>query len=272
MRFLMQANGYERAANAVSASFSLVTGLRFVYEKATLLYGKELSMNAQCYFPVSPTGRRITRLICVCFLALVFGACAKGGSKTDSDKPADPNQQQIAYGVSLTKPSAWKVAGSVTAQTATKAALDSRRQGGERVLLLEAAGPASPRGLESMIGLFLVNEEGTFMPRNYAEKMQPHEFAAMSKDLLDREKAAAKKNKTASGLLDLQVARDDIGGKLAISQRMLVAGPAGRPVRLMNWDVYLPGGAGLAVKTVCDPETPNAESEVTNTVKSLRVQ
>jgi hypothetical protein len=243
-----------------------------VYEKTTSLYGKELFMNAQCYFPIFPRGRRVSLLVCLCCLALVFGACAKGGSKTGGDKPADPNRQQIAYGVSLTKPANWKVAGSVTEQAATKASLDSRRQGGERILLLEAAGPASPRGLESMVGLFLVNEEGTFMPRDYAEKLQSHEFAAMSKDLLDREKAAAKKNKTTSGLLDLQVARDDIGGKLAISQRMLVAGPDGRPVRLMNWDVYLPGGAGLAVKTVCDPETPNAESEVINMVKTLRVQ
>jgi hypothetical protein len=229
-------------------------------------------MHAQRPSSIFPLCGRIFGLLFLCILAFALGACVKGGPGADGGQPANPNQQLLAYGVSLTKPAPWRVANSVGPQAAPKATLDSRRQGGERILLLEAAGPASPRGLESMVGVFLVNEEGTFMPRDYAEKLQPHEFTAMSKDLLDREKAAAKKNKTPSGLLDLQVTRDDIAGKTAISQRMLVAGPDGKPVRLINWDVYLPDGAGLAVKTVSDPEAPGAESEVINMVKTLRVQ
>lgn len=227
-------------------------------------------MNAQWYSPASLPGRRIFSLIAVCCLALALNGCGKSGPKA-GDKPASSGSQ-TAYGVSLTTPPNWKIMGNVTGQAASKASLDSRRKNGERVLLLEAAGPASPRGLESMIGLFLVNEEGTFMPRDYATKLQAHEFDAMSKDLIKRERAEAKKNKTPSGLLDLQVLRDDIGGNMAISQRMLVAGPDGKPVRLINWDVYLPDGAGIAVKTVCDPEAPGAESEVINMIRTLRVQ
>lgn len=228
-------------------------------------------MNALCSFPAVLPGRRIFSLLAICCLLLALGACAKDGAKPGA-QATNPNLKQAAYGITLTTPPDWKVINRVDPQSTTRASLDTRRKSGERILLLEAAGPPSPRGLESMIGIFLVNEEGTFMPRDFAEKLQPHEFSAMSRDLMDREKAEAKKKKAQSGLLDLQVLRDDIGGKLAISQRMLVAGPDGKPVRLMNWDLYLPNGAGLSIRSVCDPEAPGAETEIINTVMSLRVE
>lgn len=221
--------------------------------------------------PSSPATAPVIRfftLAALCCLALTFSACAgKDGEKKPG--PAVPGQHQLAYDISVTVPPAWKVLNSVGQQT-PKDGLDTRRKGGERILMLETVGPASARGLESMIGVFLVNQEGTFMPRDYAERLQPDEFVAMSKDLLDREKAEAKKKKTTSGLLDLQLARETINGNMAVSQKMLVAGPDGKPVRLMNWDIYLPDGAGIAVKTVCDQETPGAENEVVNIVRSVR--
>lgn len=213
------------------------------------------------------------RPVLLCLFALGLAACSTTGS-SDSATPAViiAGESSLAYGTSLTLPVGWQVTGSISPQAASKESLDSRRRNNERVLLLESLGPAGPRGLESMIAVFVVNEQGTFMPREYAERLTPNEFDALGKDLLAREKASAKKQKTKSGLLDVQVSRDSIGGKLAISQRMLVTGQDGKPVRLMNWDVYMPNGAGIAVKTVCDPENPNAENQIRTAIKSMRIQ
>lgn len=208
----------------------------------------------------------------LCCFALALAACQTPGSSGKAKPPVNPNERVLAYGVSLILPSAWNVAGSIGPEAASKESLNSRRQNGERVLLLEALGPAGPRGLESMIAIFLVNEEGTFMPRDYAEKLRPEEFDALGKDLLKREQASAKKQKTKNGLLDVRIARDTVGGKLAISQHMLVAGQDGKPVRLMNWDIYMPDGAGIAVKTVCDPDHSGAEEQLLNVVRSIRIQ
>lgn len=226
-------------------------------------------------YPISrrraPAARFVLLAAALC-LAFALSACqtTKGEGKKAA-APANPNEKQLAYGVSITLPPSWKVPGSMGPEV-TKASLDSRRMNGERILILETLGAPSPRGLEPMIGMFVVNQEGTFMPHDYAEKMQPEEFVTMSQDLLKREKEQAKKTKQPTGLLDLQISRDTIGGLLAISQKMLVAGPDGKPVRLMNWDIYLPNGAGIAVKTVCDQEAPGAETEVINVVKSIRAQ
>ena len=230
-------------------------------------------MIAHSYFTAATPAfsRRLLPVLLCCF-ALALAACKTTGSSEGAKQPSAPGQNNLAYGVSLALPPAWKVSGSMNSEAASKESLDSRRQNGERILILEALGPAGSRGLESMIAIFVVNEQGTFMPRNYAEKLQPDEFAALSKDLLDREKASAKKQKTKSGLLDVQVSREDINGKLAISQRMLVVGQDGKPVRLMNWDIYMPNGAGIAVKTVCDPDNPGVENQIHNLVKSLRIQ
>lgn len=230
-------------------------------------------MKVQSIFsPVRPI-LRIAHFFLLGGLALTLAACiSTGKSGSEPKPPANPNEHRFAYGASVVLPASWKIAGSTAPESVSKASLDQRRQNGERILIFEATGPASPRGLESMIGVFLVHQDGTFMPRDYAEKLQPDEFTAMSRDLLEREKRAANKKKAQSGLLDLQVLREDINGNLSISQRMLVAGPDGKPVRLMNWDIYLPDGAGIAVKTVCDPETPGVENEVINLVRSLRVQ
>ena len=216
---------------------------------------------------------RIAALAALLCLVLALSACqsTKGAGQKTAAAPTNPNEKQLAYGVSVTLPASWKVPGSMGPEV-TKASLDGRRGGGERILILETLGSPSARGLESMIGMFIVSQEGNFMPRDYAEKLQPEEFVAMARDLLKREKDQAKKNKQQSGLLDLQLSRDNIGGLLAITQNMLIAGPDGKPVRLMNWDIYLPDGAGVAVKTVSDPEAPGAETEVINTVRSIRVQ
>ena len=230
-----------------------------------------MKTHSYCMAAAPASLRRLLPVFLCCF-ALALAACKTTGSSDGSKSAVNPNEVSLAYDTALTLPTGWNVAGSIGPQAASKQSLDSRRQNNERVLLLEALGPAGPRGLESMIAIFVVNEAGTFMPREYAEKLKPEEFDALGKDLLAREKASAKKQKTKSGLLDVQVSRDSVGGKLTISQRMLVAGQDGKPVRLINWDVYMPNGAGIAIKTVCDPENPGAENQISTMVKSLRIQ
>lgn len=218
-------------------------------------------------------------LLLLCCLALGLSACVAGKSASSDDDtgsrsrlPSGPNDVKLAYGVTVNVPSAYTVAGSLSPDAANKAALDSRRKGGERILLLEAAGAPSPRAIEPMIALFLVNQEGTFMPLEYAQQIKPEELAAIGKELIEKEKAEAKKKKKPAGLLDLQISRETVNGKVAIVQRMLVAGPDGKPARLTNWDIYLPDGAGLAVKSVYDQNVMGSDSEIGNIVRSIRVQ
>lgn len=210
--------------------------------------------------------------VLLCCLALALAACKTTGSADSAKVPVNPNELTLAYGLSLTMPTGWDVVTQLNPEVATNASLDSRRQNNERILLVEALGPAGQRGLQSLLVIFVVNEQGTFMPRTYAEKLSPEEFAALSKDLLERERASAKKQKTKSSLLEVQVTRESVNDKLALNQRMLVTGQDGRPVRLINWDIYLPNGAGIAVKTVCDPENPAAEEQLNSIVRSLRIQ
>ena len=207
----------------------------------------------------------------LCSIAFVFSGCVggkDGPSGTGPSAGVGPNTLQLAYGVNMNMPSSYAVAGSLTPQAATKDNLDSRRKGGERILMLEAAGGPSTRGIEPMVALFLVNQEGTFMPREYAERIKPEELDAIGRELLAKEKAEAKKNKKASGLLDLKISRETVNGKVAIVQRMLVAGPDGQPARLSNWDIYLADGAVLAVKSMYDHEAAGTEAEVNYQVSS----
>lgn len=231
------------------------------------------------YSSALTAGKRLAGIIALLCLALALGACASG--KKGSGKAAAGQKQvqapatgevKLAYGASLTLPPSWKAAVSIAPEAADRASLDARRKKGERILLLEAVSSPSPKNLEPMLAVFLVSEDGSFMPREYAEQLRPEDFAAMSKDLLAREKEAAAKNKTSSALLDLQVSRTTVAGKFAILQRMLVPGPDGNPVRLVNWDIYLPDRAGLAVKSVFDQDVPGTEDEIAKIVQSLRIE
>ena len=249
----------------------------FVYEKLTCFCSKEFFMIKRCSFPaLAGTASRATFLLLCCF-SLMLASCAgkEGASSSPSSKPGpsvSPTEKRLAYDIVLNVPTSYTVATMLSPDAASKSSLDSRRQAGERVLLFEAAGAPSQRGIDPMVAVFLVNQEGTFMPQEFASQIKPEELAAISQELLAREKAEAKKNKKPAGLLDLQINRDTINGHTAIVQRMLVAGPDGKPARLINWDIYLPNGAGIAVKSVCDQEVPGAETEIVNIARSIRAQ
>ena len=226
-------------------------------------------MSTSCRPLAGHSAKRLFILFSLCLFLLSLGACVKGGSK-GGEQPS-PNEKKLAYDLAMNVPDGWAV-NNATPPEATKDSLDARRKNGDAIPLFEVTGGASARGIPSSINVTLVNEEGAFIPRQYAEKLTPEEFDVMARDMMDREKALAKKNKTKNSLLDMRFSRDSIGGNLALMQRLTVVGPEGKPVRLMGWDVYLPNGAGLMIRVVCDQEVPNAESEVINLVKTLRTK
>jgi len=49
-------------------------------------------------------------------------------------------------------------------------------------------------------------------------------------------------------------------------------GPDAKPVLLMNWDVFLPNGAGVSVRTVSDPDNRGSEEQIINIVSTLRAE
>jgi hypothetical protein len=226
-------------------------------------------------FRAGSAARRFTAIFAICLLLFSLGACGGRGGPADpagGGEPGNPNDRKLAYGVTVAVPADWSVVSSLSADAAPKAALDARRQKGEQVQLLEASGAPGARGLQPSISLFLVNQADAFIPRNFAEKLNEEEFAAMARKIVEREKTFVKKNKNHNTLLEVQFTRDSIGGNLALMQRMLVVGPDGKPVRFLGWDVYLQNGAGLTVRCAYDQESPGVESAVTNIVKSLRVR
>jgi|GEM_PF-6912206 len=211
--------------------------------------------------------------VLLCCLALAFAACApKSPGSGAARQPSKPGEQLLAYGVSVVVPPSWNITGSVAPEAASKASLDSRRQNGERIALIETVGPAGPRGVESLLVAFLVSEQDIFMPRAHAEKIPQEDLNKLAKDLVQREHASAKQQKAKSGLIDVQLTRETINGNLAIVQRMLVMGPDAKPVLLLNWDIFLPNGAGINVRSVSDPENSGSEVQIVDIVNTLRVE
>ena len=224
--------------------------------------------------PHSLSGKAVQRLFflfAVCLFLIPLSACVRGGAK-GGEPPANPNEKKMAYGLAMTMPPAWAVLNTLSPEAVTKEALDARRKGGERIVLLEANGAPGPRNFQPFITATLVNEEGNFIPREYAEKLSPQELDVMAKDMMKRERAQARKNRTKNNLLEMTFTRETIGGKLALMQRLTVAGPDGKPIRLLGWDIYLPNGAGIMIRSGCDLELPGAAGEVIGIVKTLRVQ
>ncbi|MDR2668685.1 MAG: hypothetical protein LBC14_01870 [Desulfovibrio sp.] len=209
-----------------------------------------------------------------CFLVLLFSvaSCVPKDAAQQAAGPTDPNRKHLAYGVSLNLPSSWTVAGELAPDAASKAALDQRRRGGERIMIFGATAPPSTRGIESVAALFLLNEQRNFMPRDFAEKLPPAEFDRISAELFEQEKAAVKKSKSKLTLMELKLSPERVDGKFALLHRVLIADAKGVPLRSLRWDIYLPDGAGIAVRAECDPDNAAAEQDIRNIVNSLKIQ
>jgi hypothetical protein len=249
----------------VSQSVSPVLGLarRFCFLALPLL---ALGLSACFSSLISSGGEELSR-------PRPSTAQAEPAAPETPAEPAAPvatlDERQLAYGINITLPPSYAVAGIIGPSELSREELDSRIRGGERVLLLESAGTPSPRGIEPVIGVFLVQQAGTFMPRQYAEQMSAENFAELSQEIFAREKAEAKKKKTASPL-ELRLNKDNIGGNLAVKHHIQIKGQDGKPVELGYWDIYLPGGVGVAVRSQYDQSQPGMAEEMARIVRSLR--
>lgn len=231
-------------------------------------------MNTQSIRSAANTAARLFPVLALCCLTLALAACAgKLGKKDEGSGAASPaGSESIGYGASVVVSPPWETKAVLKPELAKKETLDARRKAGESIPLVAASGPASSRGVEPLFIVMLVNQEGNYMPAEFAQTLKPDDFAALSRDLYEREKATAKKNKAPYTLMDLQVAGDSIDGKPAILTKLTVADAKGVPIRSLHWDIYLPDGAGLSVRTECDPDQPGIEGQITGMVKSLRVR
>ena len=233
-------------------------------------------MTKRCSFPVFAGAASRATFLFLCCISVLLASCAGKDGASPSGSPrsgasVSPTEKRLAYGIVVDVPTSYNVARMLTPDEASKASLESLKAG-ERVLLFEAAGPPSPRGIEPMVAVLAMNQQGSFVEYDLARQIKPEEFAAFSKEVLASEKAEAKKNKKQPWMLDVQINRETINGNMAIVHRILVPGPDGKPARVTNWDIYLPNGSGIAVKSVYDQEYPEAESEIFNIVRSARVQ
>jgi hypothetical protein len=120
--------------------------------------------------------------------------------------------------------------------------------------------------------LFLLSEQRNFMPRDFAEKLPLAEFDKISAELFEQEKAAVKRSKSKLTLMELKLSPEKVDGKFALLHRVLIADANGVPLRSLRWDVYLPDGAGMAVRAECDPNNAAAEQEIRTIVNSLKIQ
>ncbi|MDR0827250.1 MAG: hypothetical protein LBN33_05150 [Desulfovibrio sp.] len=235
-------------------------------------------------FGLSPafSGRYFPSLVMLCALCLTLVSCAvKDAGQQDDPAQADPNRKNLAYGVSINLPASWTVASSLAPESASKAVLDQRRKKGEGIMLLGAtassrkgagAPAAKGAGSDPVLTIFLLNDKPYFMPREFVEKIKPHEFEALSRDILEKEKAVAKKNKSKAAPLDIAISRQNISGHLAILSNVLGTDDKGLALRAMRWDVYLPGDAGIAVHAECDPNDSAAEQEIMAIVRTIKIQ
>jgi hypothetical protein len=209
-----------------------------------------------------------------CLLVLLFSvaSCVPKDAAQQETGTSDPNRKHVAYGISLSLPPSWTVAGELAPDAASRASLDQRRKGGERIMLFGATAPPSAKGIESVAALFLLNEQRNFMPRDFAEKLPREEFERISAELFAQEKETVKKSKSKLTLMELTLSPERVDGKFALLHRLLIADAKGVLLRSLRWDVYLPNGAGIAVRAECDPDNVAAEQDIRAIVNSLKIQ
>lgn len=225
------------------------------------------------FFPSRLSGPKALRLLLVfCCLAFAASGCTGKLGPKAGKTPADPNEKQLAYGASLVLANNWNMAALLEPKAMTKADLESRLQQNPRILMMTAVGTPSARSIQPALNVSLVRQEGSFMPRDFAERLQPEEYKALSRDLYEREKETAKKNKVQFNIMNIDLSRESINGNFAVRHKITVADPSGVPINLLRWDVYLPGATGIVILSECDSEQPGTENEILSMARSLRLE
>ncbi len=228
-------------------------------------------MNTASFSPARAGGRRFFALLALCCISFALAACMSSGPGDESVGSLGGSVKKLPYGISIEVPDGWVVTTSLAPDSSDKAALDARVRSGDRVLLIDFKRPSSsPQGMDARVGVFLLDSAANFLPREAAENLTDADFIKMGKDFLKREKELAAKNKVPSNTLDWKVSREAIDGRIAILQRGLGKGSEGR-VRVLNWDIYLDGPTGVAIKMLGDPDVPGTETLLETIARSVRI-
>ncbi|MDR2800422.1 MAG: hypothetical protein LBB52_04040 [Desulfovibrio sp.] len=229
-------------------------------------------MKPRGLLPVFP-GKGVPALI-VFSLLLALASCASPGGKKPEQAaaPEDPRRQNLAYDLSLMLPDSWTIANRLPPENNSRDSLDQRRKDGKPIALLGATAPAPAKGNAAVLAVFLSNDRPYFMPREMAEKMKPEDFSRLSRDMLEKETADAKKRKARAKALDIKISRETLGGHLAVLSNILRTDDKGIPFRVLIWNVYLPNGAGITLHAECDPDDAAAERDITDSARTLKIR
>jgi hypothetical protein len=207
------------------------------------------------------------------FCCLILSACvpSQSGSHGTAATPGF-SARQLAYGVSIAAPDGWVVENSILPEAADRAALDARVDRGERVLLFSMYHPApGPEGKNAIVALFLVDASRNFPPEDRAAQLTPDDLERYGQAILARDREAAARNNSESNLLSWEVSRARIDNKFALVHHGTARGPNGT-LNLHDVNMYLPGGKGLALKSMSDASAPAAGQPINTVVNSLRAQ
>jgi hypothetical protein len=234
---------------------------------------KEIFMKPRGLFPAF-SGKGSPALIVFCILFLALASCTSpGGKKPEKEAaPEDPRRQNLAYGLSLILPDSWTIANRLSPENASKDALDQRRKDGKPIALLGATAPAPAKGNAAVLAVFLSNDRPYFMPREMAESMKAEAFVRLGRDMLEKEKADAKKRKAKAKALDIKIAKETLDGRLAVLSDILRTDEKGNPFRVLIWNVYLPNGAGITLHAEFDPDDATAERDIKGSASTLKIR
>lgn len=212
----------------------------------------------------------------LCGLMVFVSACASKETGSDegdasSDAPATgANKRELVYGINVILPEGWVIASSADAGVAEDAEILSHVNRGERVGVLSIY-RASQDGSDATggISVFVVNAKKDFMPEEEASKLTAEATAHLSEVIIKKDRELAAEKKAKSPILEWRLTREMVNGRLGLLHTGLAEGPAGK-VNILNADIYLPNGVGVAVKSAGNAE-PGTAAVLRNFLNSIRV-
>lgn len=223
-------------------------------------------------FPAAGSAKRLFCLLALCLAALSLSACM--GAQTESEGggavSGGSNAQKLAYGITINMPSGWSVTNSLPIDAATRASLEARARGGERVMLLDMRRSVQgPQEMDARAGVFLVTSSGNFIPEQGLLKMTPADFEKMSQVMMQQDRESAAKNKSGIKVVECRASRENINGKNAVLVRRMIERPDGHKLRINNWSIYLPADIGIVIHMLGDPNAPGMDATLDAIARSI---
>lgn len=196
-----------------------------------------------------------------------------GGTQSGGAVQTSPagNKRELVYGITVQLPEGWMIGSSADVGVADDKKVKDHIAKGERIGILDIYrtnkdGSKEPTG---RISMYLVDASKNFMPEAEASRLTPEACEQFGKMLMQREHEMAASKKAKSPILDWKLFRESINGKLALVHQGLAGTPTGK-VNIVNADIYLPNGVGLAVKSAANAE-PGTEQVLRNFIRSIQI-